>query len=75
MVKEAAEGKTKKLISLRKKKTGGIRNFLLEKTSFGRNMVFKTAKKRVLKQTGGNYPAHLKAIDAVRLGLKLPIAE
>jgi len=75
MAKAAATGKADKLISLRKKKTGGIKNFLLEKTSFGRNMVFKTAKKRVLKQTGGNYPAYLKAIDAVRLGLKLPIAK
>jgi len=75
MVKEAAAGKTDELISLRKKKIGGIRNFLLEKTSFGRNIVFNTAKKKVLKQTGGNYPAPLKAIDAVRMGLKLPIAK
>jgi len=70
----ASEGKMADLIRSRKRKRGGLRNFFLEKNPIGKSIIFKTARKKVLKQTGGNYPAPLKAIDAVRVGLKLPIA-
>ncbi|MBI4042928.1 MAG: hypothetical protein HY391_05575, partial [Deltaproteobacteria bacterium] len=38
----------------------------LEKSSPGRALIFKKARNNVLKQTGGHYPAPLKAIEVIR---------
>jgi 3-hydroxyacyl-CoA dehydrogenase/enoyl-CoA hydratase/3-hydroxybutyryl-CoA epimerase len=43
---------------------------LLERNPIGRLMVYASAKKTILKKTGGHYPAPLAALDAVRTGLE-----
>ena len=55
--KEVASGQVK-----RKKKSGP---WFLEKTAVGRALVFRTARKNVLKQTKGHYPAPLRIIDLI----------
>ena len=40
----------------------------LEGNPLGRRVIFAGARKRVLKQTGGHYPAPLRALDVVREG-------
>jgi len=44
-------------------------NQFLESTSFTRDIIFNQARKQVLKQTQGNYPAPAKIIDCVRQGM------
>jgi len=48
---------------------------LLESTPIGRGIIFKKAREMVLKQTMGNYPAPLKILEAVRVGIENPLAE
>ncbi|HET9275169.1 MAG TPA: 3-hydroxyacyl-CoA dehydrogenase NAD-binding domain-containing protein, partial [Gemmatimonadales bacterium] len=43
---------------------------LLDRNPLGRRLVYRQARSQVLKRTGGNYPAPLAAIDAVRTGLE-----
>ena len=43
---------------------------LLENNSAGRNIVYQQAQKSVLSKTKGNYPAPIKIIDCVRVGLE-----
>lgn len=43
---------------------------LLERNPIGRLMVYASARKAILKKTGGHYPAPLAALDAVRTGLE-----
>jgi len=43
--------------------------FLLDGNPIGRALVFRMARKQVLRKTGGHYPAPLAALDAVRHGL------
>ena len=43
---------------------------LLDGTSIGRSIVFRQAKKTVLKLTKGNYPAPLEIIECVKIGLQ-----
>ena len=50
-----------------RKKRGSL---LLERNPLGRMLVYSTARKTVLKKTGGNYPAPLAALEAVRTGLE-----
>ncbi|HEV8196550.1 MAG TPA: fatty acid oxidation complex subunit alpha FadJ [Gemmatimonadales bacterium] len=50
-----------------RKKRGSL---LLERNPLGRMLVYTTARKTVLKKTGGNYPAPLAALEAVRTGLE-----
>ncbi len=52
-----------------RRKSGGLAGFALEKTPVGRKVVFSTARKQVLKRTGGHYPAPLAALRAVEHGL------
>lgn len=61
----------KKIIQKRKPK--GFTNLILEKTSIGRGLIFKAAKKSILKQTKGNYPAPLAAIKAIKKGYGKPL--
>lgn len=63
-VAEILSGKKQKYIQRRKIK--GLSNRLLE--SIGKGLVFSQARKSVLKQTKGHYPAPLKALQAVKEG-------
>ena len=49
---------------------GGTTGALLDRTPVGRRLVYREARKAVLKKTGGHYPAPLAALDAVRVGLE-----
>jgi 3-hydroxyacyl-CoA dehydrogenase/enoyl-CoA hydratase/3-hydroxybutyryl-CoA epimerase len=49
---------------------GGVPAFLLDRTAAGRQLVYRAARKEVLKKTGGHYPAPLAALEAVRTGLE-----
>ncbi|MCV2885599.1 fatty acid oxidation complex subunit alpha FadJ [Aestuariibacter sp. AA17] len=55
-----------------RKPSGPNRNLqdkLLEGTGFGRNILFKQARKQTLAKTQGNYPAPLKIIDCIEAGV------
>ncbi len=41
----------------------------LEKNKAGRRVLFAQAEKRVLQETKGNYPAPVKALEAIRIGI------
>lgn len=43
---------------------------LLETNAIGRNLLFGQAEKTVLKKTGGHYPAPLKIIECVKIGIE-----
>ncbi len=45
-------------------------SFLLDRNPIGRLLVYRGAKKQVMKKTGGHYPAPLAALDAVRTGME-----
>ena len=53
-----------------KKQKRSLMDNLLEGNAFGRKVVFNQATKTVLGKTKGNYPAPLKIIDAVRVGVE-----
>ncbi|MBP47934.1 MAG: fatty acid oxidation complex subunit alpha FadJ [Myxococcales bacterium] len=59
---ELADGKRPK----RKKKT--LQDRLLEDNALGRALVFREARKKVMKQTHGLYPAPLRILDVVAAG-------
>ena len=42
---------------------------VLERTPFGRNVLFSQARKQTLKKTQGNYPAPLKIIEVIKTGV------
>lgn len=46
---------------------------LLEDTSLGRSLLFRIARRRTRKRTGGNYPAPLRALDVMEETYELPI--
>ncbi|MFQ5350317.1 MAG: 3-hydroxyacyl-CoA dehydrogenase NAD-binding domain-containing protein, partial [Thermoanaerobaculia bacterium] len=48
---------------------GDLRGQLLEKNPLGRKLVFDQARKQVMKKTGGLYPAPLRAIEVVKVGI------
>ena len=49
---------------------GGVQGLMLDRTAAGRQLVYRAARKEVLKKTGGHYPAPLAALEAVRVGLE-----
>jgi 3-hydroxyacyl-CoA dehydrogenase/enoyl-CoA hydratase/3-hydroxybutyryl-CoA epimerase len=49
---------------------GGLQGLILDRTAAGRRLVYRTAEKQVLAKSGGHYPAPLRALDAVRVGLE-----
>ncbi|KAB2879866.1 hypothetical protein F9K33_07675 [bacterium] len=63
-VTELLNGKSKKYTERRKVK--GVVNFLLE--TVGKGVIFSQAKKSVLKETKGHYPAPLRALQSVKEG-------
>lgn len=42
---------------------------VLERTPFGRNILFGQARKQTLQKTQGNYPAPLKILDVIKTGV------
>jgi 3-hydroxyacyl-CoA dehydrogenase/enoyl-CoA hydratase/3-hydroxybutyryl-CoA epimerase len=57
----------------RKKREGSGTDFkelLLEKNPVGRKILFDQARKKTLEQTRGHYPAPLRAIEVVRVGIE-----
>ena len=48
---------------------------LVDGTSVGRQLIYRAARKQVLKKTGGNYPAPLTALEVVKIGLERGPAE
>ena len=56
-------------------KPKGAMNWILEKTPFGRALVFKKSREAVLKATKGQYPAPLAALDIIRKTLPMDIEQ
>ncbi|HEY8196223.1 MAG TPA: fatty acid oxidation complex subunit alpha FadJ [Gemmatimonadales bacterium] len=48
----------------------GFAGLIFDRTAAGRQLVYRGARKEVLKKTGGHYPAPLAALEAVRVGLE-----
>jgi enoyl-CoA hydratase/long-chain 3-hydroxyacyl-CoA dehydrogenase len=65
-VKDIAAGR----VSRSKPKQKPLFTRLLEDTEVGQNLVFDQAKKTVMKQTGGHYPAPLAILECVRAGVQ-----
>ncbi len=55
---------------MRRRDKRGMMERFLEALPLGRSLIFKMARKRVLKQTAGNYPAPLKILDCVQYGYR-----
>jgi 3-hydroxyacyl-CoA dehydrogenase/enoyl-CoA hydratase/3-hydroxybutyryl-CoA epimerase len=53
-----------------RRKQKGLMPLLLEKNPLGRALVYRIARKNVLKKTKGHYPAPLSALKAVKRGFK-----
>ena len=53
-----------------RERPGGAPAALLDRTAIGRQLVYRGARKQLLKKTGGHYPAPLAALDVVRIGLE-----
>jgi 3-hydroxyacyl-CoA dehydrogenase/enoyl-CoA hydratase/3-hydroxybutyryl-CoA epimerase len=47
-----------------------FKELLLEKNPVGRKILFDQARKKTLEQTRGHYPAPLRAIEVVRVGIE-----
>lgn len=56
-------------------KPKGAMNWILEKTPFGRGLVFKKSREAVLKATKGQYPAPLVALEVIRKTHAMPIEQ
>ena len=72
---ERAEAYLKRVQFKKRKKRvniqGGLTALLLNKNPLGRALVFKMAKKNVLSETKGKYPAPLAALEVVRNSLRV----
>ena len=55
-----------------RREEGGFdfKEILLEKNPLGRKILFDQARKKTLEQTRGQYPAPLRAIEVVRVGIE-----
>jgi len=47
-----------------------LKELLLERNPFGRKVLFDQARKKTLETTHGHYPAALRAIEVVRVGIE-----
>ena len=54
----------------RRRPVGGMVGKFLDGTAIGRRIVFRTARRQVLKKTGGHYPAPLAAIEVIRISME-----
>ncbi|HEX7186555.1 MAG TPA: 3-hydroxyacyl-CoA dehydrogenase NAD-binding domain-containing protein [Thermoanaerobaculia bacterium] len=59
-------------IDRKRKDSGGMdfKEMLLEKNPLGRKVVFDQARKKTLEETRGHYPAPLRAIEVIRIGIE-----
>jgi len=48
----------------------GLMGALLDRNPLGRLLVYRTARRQVMKRTGGHYPAPLRALRVIRTGLE-----
>ncbi|MBW8875361.1 MAG: enoyl-CoA hydratase/isomerase family protein [Acidobacteria bacterium] len=48
----------------------GFKELLLEKNPVGRKILFDQARKKTLEQSRGHYPAPLRALEVVRVGIE-----
>ena len=72
-IHRAAEAMINKIISkgpIQRKVKKSLVNKILDHSSFGRSVVYSQARKKVLQQTKGNYPAPIEIINCVETGLK-----
>jgi 3-hydroxyacyl-CoA dehydrogenase/enoyl-CoA hydratase/3-hydroxybutyryl-CoA epimerase len=63
---EGSHGKKKIKKIKQKRKVQGLVNVLLEKTFIGNQIIFSQAKKTIMSQTKGLYPAPLKALEVIQ---------
>ena len=73
--KEALIEASKLIISNYSRKKIGLKDKVLTYTKLGRELVKSQAKKNILKETKGNYPAPLAALDVSLKALSLSIEE
>lgn len=72
-IHRAAEAMINKIISkgpIQRKVKKSLVNKILDHSSIGRSVVYSQARKKVLQQTKGNYPAPIEIINCVETGLK-----
>jgi 3-hydroxyacyl-CoA dehydrogenase / enoyl-CoA hydratase / 3-hydroxybutyryl-CoA epimerase len=62
-------------IPVKRPRRGGLPGLLLDRTGPGRRIVYQRARKQVLEKTYGHYPAPLRALETVRVGLEQGLAE
>ncbi len=67
---DAAVKRVQKLFghSLKRERKRSAKDWALEGNKFGRKVVFDQARKTVMAQTKGNYPAPLKILEVVQIG-------
>ncbi len=53
-----------------KRRNKGLAGLALDKNPIGRGVVYKSARKELMKKTGGHYPAPLAALKAVEHGMR-----
>ncbi|MDO3379152.1 3-hydroxyacyl-CoA dehydrogenase NAD-binding domain-containing protein [Geoalkalibacter halelectricus] len=58
------------ILKKRRRKSSGLRHWLLEKNPFGRALLFHQAEKRIRARSGSHYPAPYQALEVVRAGLR-----
>jgi 3-hydroxyacyl-CoA dehydrogenase/enoyl-CoA hydratase/3-hydroxybutyryl-CoA epimerase len=56
--------------TVRRRRKTGLMGWLLDGNPLGRMVVYRAARKQVLKTTLGNYPAPLAALEAVEHGMR-----
>ncbi|HEY3204998.1 MAG TPA: 3-hydroxyacyl-CoA dehydrogenase NAD-binding domain-containing protein, partial [Thermoanaerobaculia bacterium] len=59
----------------RRRKPRSIADYALEGTPLGRKLIFAKARERVMKQTGGHYPAPLEALEVIEEGFGKPVEQ
>jgi 3-hydroxyacyl-CoA dehydrogenase/enoyl-CoA hydratase/3-hydroxybutyryl-CoA epimerase len=58
-----------------RRKPTSLADHALEGTPFGRKAIFNRARKGVLEQTGGHYPAPLEALEVIEESYGRPVAD
>ncbi|WP_372370373.1 3-hydroxyacyl-CoA dehydrogenase NAD-binding domain-containing protein [Candidatus Uabimicrobium sp. HlEnr_7] len=72
---QAAKNTAKRLVNkpYKRKNRMSFVEKALESTPLTRSIIYRTAKKQVMGQTYGNYPAPLKILDCVKQGMRTSI--
>ena len=66
---EAIDADSRDLVIALDVSTKNLQRLALEKNPAGRRLLFKKAWETMMKETGGNYPAPKRAIEAVQIGV------